>query len=254
MSTSYAQVKKEIRITSSVAGWKLIVNCLKQLAEEASFQVRENDLVFSCMDASKSSMFYFEWNKSNMVEYKTSCTKAGEEFDVGFRTDDLEKILKRFEKTANVIVSITEKGELQFDSGKKQFEIKILSSTFVGKQPLPNVKYEAKFSMSYSDFEEIIGDCSATGEKIRFVVNEGKMHVFASGDRGKSKIEVTDNISGEGDSEYAIEFINDFMLGTRGFVEKIDIEFKTKAPILMQSTIPGIGMINYFAAPIVGND
>jgi len=85
-------------ITAKATGWKAIISSLRCVGEAASFVITNEGLEFYCMDASHISVISMKWRKENMEEL----TLDVENKTVGFRTDDLDKIFKRFDASDEI--------------------------------------------------------------------------------------------------------------------------------------------------------
>jgi len=78
-------------ITAKATGWKAIISALKNSSDEAQFKVNNNGVQFYGAPQGNPFVVSMIWNKSNLNDLTLDAEK-----NIGFRTDDFDKILKRF--------------------------------------------------------------------------------------------------------------------------------------------------------------
>ena len=239
-------------ITAKAAGWKAIISSLRCVGEEASFVITNEGLEFYCMDASHISVISMKWTKENMEEL----TLDVENKTVGFRTDDLDKIFKRFD--ANDDVRISQKDDnpfLHITSKNKNFDVRTLDVDTTNTKLLPKFNGTVSVSITPDNLKKSINDVSVfANENVHFISNNGMVYLQSSDAAGKCKSNIDSkniNISEDADTNYDASNIIDIISAIGTLCDNVTVKFSNRKPILLEFEITSSGIMRYYLAPKV---
>jgi len=241
-------------ITAKATGWKAVISALRCVGEETSFKITNDGIEFYCINPSHISMIMMKWEKQNMGDL----TLDVPERVIGFRTDDLDKIFKRFTADDTVRISQDEnKPILHIESKNKTFDIKLIDTSVVEKKPIPELRHTVSFSLSPDELKKSISDVSLfVNDDVRFVSSGEGMVCLQSSDpqtgECKSDVNLTDiSIIQDTDTKYDTSKVNDILSAIGTLCDNIIISYSNQKPILLEFEIIDAGVMNYYLAPRV---
>jgi len=235
-------------ITLKVAGLKGILSAVKTSYEEALFRIDGNGILFYEKHAGSPTATIMMWKKENMQEFNFT----GDEQIIGFRTDDFDKILKRCDNDAEIIMSYDDNnsGFISLRVGVKSWELRIISPEVLDEIKEPNIPHTALCIASVSEFKEILSDVGVFSDRVHFVVNYNRLYFKSKGMEGTSESQFVDNrITSTEDPisvEYSLDFINDIMRAVTGIFPTVKIHFGNKIPLLLEFELEDFGVLKYY--------
>lgn len=237
-------------ITAKASGWKAVISALRCIGEESSFEVTSEGLKFYSIDTIHINVLSMIWKKENMEELSIS----GQDKKLGFRTDDLDKIFKRF--AADDIITISQEsdnGYLHIQSKNKTFDIRTLDgSVFDGTDMMPKIDFDVTGTILPDDFKKSITDVSVFDDtNIHFITEKGTIHLKSEDQAGKCKSEMNVKnvtILKDSDTRYDTSNIIDVLSAVSTLCSKIKINYSTDKPILLEFEINDAGVMQYFLA------
>ena len=241
-------------ITAKASGWKALISSLRCVGDEASFKITNDGLEFYCMDASHVSVISMVWEKENMNEL----TLDAEDKIIGFRTDDLDKIFKRF--AADDIVRISQENNnpnLYITSKSKKFDVRTLNVSGTDKRLIPKFDTSVSVSLTPDSLKKSISDVSVFSDENVHFISDGNMMYLESTDQAgkcKSNIDSTSmSISKNADTSYDCTNIMNIISAIVGLCDSVTVSYSTEKPILLEFAITDAGIMRYYlAAKIIG--
>jgi len=235
-------------ITAKAAGWKAIISALRNLNEEASFQISNGGLEFHCMDASKISLLTMHWERQNMDELTLDANRT-----IGFRTDDIDKIFKIFAADDVVTISMIQENLIHIVVKNRSWDVKTVSSEVLDDFKEPQINHTVSISLKPDYLKKIIYDVSVFADTAHFVAGNGMVYLQSKGDGGQSKslIETDEiTISKGANSKYNTTNISQMLFAVGALCDGITVFFSHKKPILLEFEINDIGILRYYLAPL----
>ena len=240
-------------ITAKAAGWKAIISALRNLNEEASFQISNEGLEFHCMDASKISLLTMHWEKQNMGELTLDADRT-----IGFRTDDIDKIFKIFAAEDVVTISMIQENLIHIVLKNRSWDVKTVSSEVLDDfKEEPQINHTVSISLKPDYLKKLISDVSVFADTAHFVAGNGMVYLQSKGDGGQSKSQIEADeitISKDAESKYNTTNISQMLFAVGALCDSITVFFSHKKPILLEFKINDIGILRYYLAPLSENE
>lgn len=244
--------------------WKIIVNTIATLVEEASLEATAEGLSFRAMDPSHVALVDLTWPNAAFEGYE--CDK---QFKLTVRVDEFSKLIKRAGPRDGVVISAEDDDHLtlKFQNGyKKEFKIHLIESTY-SPTPLPKLSFNAKVVLRESVFEEILNDVNAISDHITIEALKGgitpealKERVTFSGksDSGqasvtldKSSQEVTAvEVKEDSKATYSLQYLLNMVKAAGAASESVNAEYSNKMPLRLEFQLGDSGgRIHFYLAP-----
>ena len=146
--------------TSSANEWKIIVNAISVLVEEASFEATPEGIQFRGMDPSHVAMIDLNWPNASFEKYE--CEKP---FKLTVRVEELSKLIKRAASKNRITISSIDNEYLniKLENGyKREFKIRLIESSYT-PSPVPKLALNSKFVAKISNKINYEADTSILG-------------------------------------------------------------------------------------------
>lgn len=223
------------------------------LADEAIFNITSEGIKFKTMDISHNAVCNFNWKKESFVQFE--CSKDNM---VGFRTDDMLKIMKRFDMESDLEITMSDEvNALNIKSADKDYQMRILDIYEASKfNEIPEqlkATMPAVFETTVDKISTAIEDIIFLGDFITFEVKNGICTVSLKGDSANGKIKIAEGITAEAISNFNLDFMKKFLSSLSASADKVTVHLGTNVPIEMNFHLSENEVINYFLAPLVAN-
>jgi|APSaa5957512535_1039671.scaffolds.fasta_scaffold05746_5 DNA polymerase III sliding clamp (beta) subunit (PCNA family) len=240
-------------ITAKASGWKAIISALKNSSEEAQFEITNDGIKFYGAPPGNAFIVSMLWEKQNLNELTLDAEKI-----VPFRTDDIEKIFKRFSVDDIVTVSQKQDGLISITSGKRSWDLRTLYGGAATDSPKePNFEYAISFALNPTILKDMLADVAVFAKFVHFVAKDGVLALESTEDAGKAKsyMDILDSsqISEEADTEYSLEYIGDVMSAVSTLSTSVQVSFSHQKPMLMEFEIPNAGTLRFHLGPLLVN-
>ncbi len=240
---------------NSAGNFIKIIDALATIIDVATFQVSESGLSMRAMDPTHVAMVNLEMPKNAFGDYK--CDKS---LPIRVNLTELNRFMKRGSANDALELSLDtqrNKLKLQFKKEKstRTFSLNLVSEGDEEEPPIPNVEFNAKFSINTDEIQRAIKDAQIVGDYITFSISKESLTLEATGDSGEVTIELEDftdvpNVQGNQSSMYSLEFLADIIKA--GAVSgSVSVEFSSEMPIKFNFPLENEGKIIYFLAPRV---
>lgn len=209
------------------------------LVDEASIEKTADSLNFRGMDPSHIAMLDISYPNTEFETFEG-------EIKLGVRTDEITKILKRFDKKASVSLSVAD-SMLILSDGQRVFRNRLIKAT-AGDVPMPKLKLEVKAELDRDYLKNILKDVQVISEFIQLrAEGEGDTYSFEAWGRGDSDecaISIDTEANGQGEATYSLDYIIKMVDAVSS--EKVTLEYASKMPLKLT-----MGYIAYYLAPRV---
>lgn len=238
-------------ITAKVTGWKAIVAALRNSNEEAAFKITNEGIQFYGTTPGNWFIISLLWERKNLNELTLDAEKV-----IGFRTDDLDKIFKRFGNDDTITISQKEEtdGYITIAAKERTWQLRTIHSDMVDKLKEPKVDYAVSFVVPPTQLKDTLADVAVFSKTANFVSENNTIHLEAETDSGKAKSQfngITTSIDAK--SEYSLEHIGDIMSAVCAVSESIKVSYSQDKPLLLEFDILHTGTLRYHLAPLVTN-
>ncbi len=237
-------------ITAKASGWKAIISALKNSNEEAQFHINNDGVRFYGAPPGNWFIVSMLWEAKNLNELTLDSEKT-----IPFRTDDAEKIFKRFLPDDTVTVSQKQDGYITITSENRSWDLRTLHEGSASKAKEPNMDYTVSFTILPTKLKDILADVAVFAKTARFVAEDGSISLQSSDDAGKAISQIQHNagstVSEDADTEYSLEYIGDVMSAVSALSSSVKVSFSHQKPMLMEFEINNAGTLRYHLASIL---
>jgi proliferating cell nuclear antigen len=237
--------------------FKMAVDGIVNLVDEATLEVKEDGLSLMAMDPSQISMVCFKMPKQAFNEYEVSTEQR-----VGINFSNLSKILTRINPSERLEISEEEnKLNVKFIGGKKRraFKLPILDMNQpIGREP--KINPGAIVKMQSQNFKEKLKDAALVSTHVTLIANEQGFKIEAHGESSDLISEEEKDSEGiisielhkEAKATFLIDYLDDI---TRACPDNnpLTIYLEKERPIKIEYEIID-AKLQYYLAPRIEND
>jgi proliferating cell nuclear antigen len=174
---------------------KKIVTALKELIDQASWDLTEEGIQLQSMDSSHVALVQMMLKCENFEVYR--CNEA---FNMGLNMANLNKVFGAFTSGSLSIQCEDDSETVKFifedekNNKSQKYELRLMDLD-TEQLGIPEQEYEATFTMPSSEFSRIVKDLLVMGESVTISVTKGDVMFKAEGDIGKADITIKKNES-----------------------------------------------------------
>lgn len=235
-------------ITAKAAGLKAIISTLKNSSEEAQFKINNDGVQFFSAPQGNPFMVIMLWEKNNLDELTLDAEQI-----IGFRTDDIDKIFKRFTSDDHITISQKEKAHISIKSNNRLWDLRAVSSSMLPDFQVPHIEFDGSFCVDPTELKDTLADVAVFSDTARLVADNGRIHFESSDDSGnaRSQLSITNEIiPKDANTRYNLDYLNDVISAVYLICESVKISFSDKKPILLEFMIKDAGTLRYYLAPL----
>jgi proliferating cell nuclear antigen len=241
--------------TSSPNEWKIVVNAISALVEEASFEATSEGLTFRSMDPSHVALVDLDWPNSAFDKY--DCDK---QFKFTVRVEDLVKLIRRADSQDTIEISAAENGMLLLklaNGYKREFQIHLVES-MAGATPLPKLSFNSKVLMTENTFERMLSDISVVSDHISIDASKTKILFSGKSDSGTGSAIVEKghqdilelNVKEPSKATYSIDYLLNITRAAGKANDVITFEYSSKMPLRLTFALSEKGgRLHFYLAP-----
>ena len=249
----------------SQAGYlKRIVDAIKELVNDVSFDVRAEGISLQAMDASHVALVTFFLRAECFDDFRCSRTA-----NLGISIGSLSKVMKCADNDDVVTLRAeNEASQLSFIfEGKKddkisEFNLNLLQLDTEGLN-IPEQEYSAIITLSSGEFARICRDFTQFSDTINIDVQKDRIRFSVSGDAGEGAVtlkhredrggsrtilEVVENVN----ASFALRYLNLFCKAA-GLGETVALSLSKDLPLVVHFQFD-IGEIKYYLAPKINDE
>lgn len=252
-------------INSSVL--RKVLEAVKDLLTDASFDCSENGIQLQAMDNSHVSLVSLNLRSEGFDKFR--CDRN---LTLGMNLANLIKIMK----CANTDDTVTMKAQddadtvtFTFESKKQEkisdYEMKLLNldQEHLG---IPETDFSAIIRMPSAEFSRICRDLAQFGESMVIACTKEGVRFSTSGDigHGNVKLAQTNNFDKEEEAvtiemqeavclTFACEYLISFTKAT-ALSPQVQLSMSENVPLVVEYNIPDLGFVRYYLAPKIEDD
>lgn len=245
---------------------KKILDAIKDLLNEATFECSDAGLQLQAMDNSHVSLVSMHLKADSFDEYRCDRNQC-----MGMNLSSLSKILKCSSNDDAITIKAQDSADIVsfiFESKKgdrvSDFDMKLMSidSEHLG---IPNTEYSCIIQMSSSEFARIVRDLGQFGDSIMIECSKRAVTFSCAGDVGTGKVKLkpgegTDLVKIEMDDPasivnltFAARYLTSFAKAS-GLSERVTLSMSEDVPLVVEFKVAtnvndDYGYIRYYLAP-----
>lgn len=247
-------------VLENALDFKISIDAIAVLIDEAEFIVSKNGLELKATDPSQISMVDF---KLNAKAFKKLNIKENETVKFGVDLDYLGQVMSRANKGDELLLSMNpEKTLLQIifhGSSKRSFSVPLIDISS-SQLPNPKIAFEAELKMDARILQDALKDAELISSHVTLLVDKERFVVKAQSSKGavlnetlKSEKSMKEfKVEDEAQSMFPLDYLQDMLKAADAGAE-IDLKLKSDAPVLVSYKIGG-AEISYFLAPRIESE
>jgi proliferating cell nuclear antigen len=241
--------------TSSANEWRVVVNAISTLVEEASFEATSEGITFRAMDPSHVALVDLDWPNSAFDKYDSD-----KQFKFTVRVEDLVKLIRRADTQDSIEISSAEDETLlvKIANGyERKFQIHLIESTY-GATPLPKISFNSKIIMTEQTFEKMLSDISVVSDHIMIETSGEELVFSGKSDSGSGSATLTRGnqdllelkVKEESKAIYSIDYLLNITRAAGKSSDVLTFEYSSKMPLRLTFNLGEKGgKIQFYLAP-----
>lgn len=230
-----------------------VLDILTALVDEAVFAFDTNELLVTVVDPATVGLADLTLDENDFESYSAT------QHAIGLNLTRLNNIIGIAENN-DTLVSLSYDEtvhKLRIEVDDLDYTMAVIDPDTIDTSDIPNVDYDAHFSLSTSALSHAISAADMVSETIRFGVDEdGDVYLDAEGDTDdmtytptEDEIEYPENFTATDIiSEFSLDYLKD-MSGVFGSDEYLDISLGDELPVEMSFSAATNGNGRYMLAP-----
>lgn len=190
-----------MKFTIAATLFKKIIDAVKDLVKDTSFEFTENGIVLNAMDSSHVTLVHMTI-KSSLLAYED----AGAEV-IGVHMEGLSRVLKTCENDCEIRCENTECKLLittKSDGRDMNFSQNLLDLE-VDSMMVPDINYPCKIEMTCSELQKLCRDLREFGDSVQITVSPSSFKLLTTSSGEHIEINYTANQSVKIQSEASME-------------------------------------------------
>ncbi|XP_018328036.1 proliferating cell nuclear antigen-like [Agrilus planipennis] len=256
----------EARLTSA-ATLKKVLEAVKELLNEASFDCSDSGIQLQAMDNSHVSLVSLTLRSDGFDKYR--CDRS---LTMGMNLASMSKILKCANNDDTVTIKAQDDADtvtFVFESKKQEkisdYEMKLmnLDQEHLG---IPETDFSCVIRMPSVEFARIVRDLAQFGETVLICCTKEGVKFSVSGDVGSANVKLaqTNNFDKEEESvsiemqepvslSFACQYLISFTKATP-LSPRVQLSMSSNVPLVVEYEIAELGYIRYYLAPKIEDD
>jgi len=254
--------------------FKKIVSALKELIEQASWDLTAEGVQLQSMDSSHVALVQLHMKNDGFAEYRCDNSMA-----MGLNMEHLNKIFSAFNNGSVQISSEDDSDAVKFvfedekGNRKQSYELRLMDLD-VEQLGIPDQEYQASFTMPSNEFTKIIKDMLVIGETVNINVTKGSVQFKTDGEIGKADVQLNrgesiddgeeDEDGGESgklhlevndpiDLSFATQYLKKFT-AAGSLAKNVSVSLSKDVPMVICYEIEDVGHLKYFLAPKIDDE
>jgi len=246
---------------------KKVLDAIKELLNEASFDCAHSGMLLQAMDNSHVSLVSLNLRKEGFDKYRCDRNLV-----MGMNLTSMSKIIKCASNDDIITIKAQDQAdnvEFLFESpnGEKvsTYEMKLmnLDQDHLG---IPETEYCCVIKMPSGEFARICRDLSTFGESIVISCTKEGVKFSAAGDIGSANVKLAQSSSVDKEEDsvsidmqepvsltFACKYLNMFTKATP-LSPQVSLSMSPDVPLVVEYKIGEIGHIRYYLAPRIGDE
>ena len=258
--SSYSAKMLEARLVNASV-LKRVVEAMKELVTDATFEFSDAGLRLQAMDSSHVSLCYLNLQNDSFDFYRCDKSQA-----VSLSLPNLAKVLKCANDKDTLTIKMKENDDalsLLIESCDQErimeFEIKLMD---IDQEQLeiPETEYDSSIEIQAVEFRKIVSDLKELGDTCDIGCKKEGVYFQVEGDIGKSSITLKPTYSADDDTRtvinvqepvflrFALRYLNLFAKATP-LSRMVKIKMAKDVPLLVEYSIGQAGSLCFYLAP-----
>jgi len=239
----------DFKLVTKASGWQGLVSAVNIMNEEAVFRISKDGILLKAVSGTNVEMVVCQWSKEKFTSFNLEIG-SDDHHDFAFRVSEFYKIVNRFKKDEEIIITNIKDVGLQVTSKNKKFEMAKINTEMPDIPTKLNIKWEINFEKETTWFKELLKDLKVMGDSVRIVTEDKKIIFSCRGDAGKvENYIIQDDVKQGIDNLYSSEYIGDVIDDLAKFSTKVRVRTAHEKAIWLAFEVDGIGTIDYYLAP-----
>lgn len=255
---------------------KKVVDSLKDLLNEASFNLSNEGIVLESIDSSHVTLVSLLLRADGFEKFR--CDRN---MPVGINMSSLSKIIRAAGNDDSITLRADDNGDclgmvFEAPNGGRvcDYDLKLIDLNGDGVG-VPEMEYDVSVRIPSDEFQRICRDLSALGESVTIEANKEAVRFSVSGDVGSGSISLKNlnestttttgkeaaatsnstsiSIKNPASISVSLKFLSQFTKAG-GLSDTVRLEFSDDAPMLVDYPIGDLGYIRYYLAPKCADD
>mmetsp|Transcript_12527 Transcript_12527/g.15735 ORF Transcript_12527/g.15735 Transcript_12527/m.15735 type:complete len:262 (+) Transcript_12527:121-906(+) len=247
--------------------FKLIIEAIKDLIAQASWDCDSDGMTLQAMDSSHVSLVEVNLRESGFNHYRSD-----RPITVGFDTTMVSKILKCAGNDDVITLKAEDEGEkltLMFESPNQDrisdFELKLMEIE-TEQLGIPETSYKCTVKMPSSEFQRIVRDMQVLGDTCQISCTKEGCRFSVTGENGSGNILIRASTASDKEEEQVIidmeepveltfsqRYLNFFTKAT-SLAPTVVLSLSPDVPIVVEYPIEGLGHVKYYLAPKIDDE
>jgi len=245
---------------------KKVLDAIKDLLNEATFDCSESGMQLQAMDNSHVSLVSLTLKSEGFDKYR--CDRS---LSMGMNLGSLHKILKCAANNDIVTIKAQDNPDsvtFQFESSNgervSEFDMKLmnLDQEHLG---IPETDYACIIKMPSGDWARIVRDLSQFGESIVIACSKQGVKFSSTGDIGTGNVKLAQTSNVDSDDAVVIDlqepvtltfasrYLNAFAKAA-GLSNQVQLSMSQEVPLVVEFKVNDIGHIRYYLAPKIEDE
>lgn len=256
----------EARLVSS-GTFKKVLDSIKDLLNEATFDCSDSGIQLQAMDNSHVSLVSLNLRSDGFDKYR--CDRN---LSMGMNLANMAKIFKCCNNNDTVTIKAQDNADtvtFMFESQNQEkvsdYEMKLmnLDQEHLG---IPETDYACIVRMPAQEFARICRDLSQFGDSVTITCTKDGVRFSANGDTGTANVKLAQTSSVDKEEEavsiemqepvtltFACQYLNSFTKATP-LSTQVSLSMSADVPLVVEYVIPDLGHIRYYLAPKIEDE
>ena len=254
-------------VFSQASFFKRIIDSLKDLVEDITFNCNNDGLTLQAIDVSHVALISIELSSDTFERY--TCPN---EFELSFNVSTLLKVLKSASATDSLTIKTDNQNddiEMQLNSPNDEKSTRFrLRPVDVSKEnvSIPEHQYKAKLSLGSEGFKQLVSSLSKVNDtvlvkciegSVSFTVSDTLLSATTTYNPGEVPGSVDDdvevNVSEACKVSYALRYLKAISAAS-ALTGRVNLCFSTNFPLLIEYQLTEGGYVRFYLAPKVDDE
>ncbi|PSC71363.1 Proliferating cell nuclear antigen [Micractinium conductrix] len=245
---------------------KKLLEAVKELIQEANFEVQAEGMSLQAMDGSHVSLVSLHLRSDGFEHFR--CDRP---FSMGMNLNNMDKMMKCAGKEDTLTMRAEDDGDtvaFLFEAGNQarvsEFELKLMDITSENLG-IPDNEYAATVRMPSGEFQRIVKDLATIGDTVEIVVSKEGIKFSANGDIGSANVLCRHSTGGKEEEQmvidmvepvsltFSLRYLTSFTKATP-LAPSVTIMLSRELPVVVEYKVADLGWVRYYLAPKIEED
>jgi len=246
---------------------KKILEALKELLNEATWDCSDSGIQLQAMDNSHVSLVFVDLKADGFDKYK--CTR---QISMGMSLTSMSKILRCAANDDSITIKAEDEPDkvtFMFENPRQEkvsdYEMKLmnLDNEQLG---IPETDYQAVIKLPSSEFQRIVRDLGQFGDSVIIACTEKSVKFSSAGDIGTGNIKLLPTANQDKKEEavviaveepvtltFAVRYLNMFTKAAT-LASQVSLSMSPDVPLVVEYDMGDVGCMRYYLAPKIDDE